>query len=110
MDSEIVVITWQEYHRIIVDLLLVCFIFAKFNTVLKNVEKGEYLIKTEKKCFAIFEQNSGTSRVLCCAYFVRTELMLAILAIFCLMPLDSYRVSSMFLYLYDIRMLSFETL
>lgn len=38
-----VVITWQEYHRIIVDLLLVCFIFSKFNTVLKNVEKGEYL-------------------------------------------------------------------
>lgn len=43
MDSEMVVITWQEYHRIIVDLLLVCFIFSKFNTVLKNVEKGEYL-------------------------------------------------------------------
>lgn len=38
-----VVITWQEYHRIIVDLLWVCFIFSKFNTVLKNVEKGEYL-------------------------------------------------------------------
>lgn len=65
MDSEMVVITWQEYHRIIVDLLLVGFIFAKFNTVLKNVEKGKYLKLKINKCFDIFEQNSGTFIVFC---------------------------------------------
>lgn len=42
MDSEMFVITWQKYHGIIVDLLLVCFVFTKFNTVLKNIEKEEY--------------------------------------------------------------------
>lgn len=86
-----VVITWQEYHRIIVDLLLECFIFAKFNTVLKNVEKGEYL---KLKINVLLSLNKILVLLILC-YFVKTELMLAILAMFCLMPLHSYRVSSM---------------
>lgn len=44
MDSEtFIIITWQAYHGIIVALLLVCFVFIKFYTMLKNVVKEEYL-------------------------------------------------------------------
>ena len=38
-----IIITWQAYHGIIVALLLVCFIFTKFYTTLKNVVKEDNL-------------------------------------------------------------------
>lgn len=79
-------------------LALRLFLFTKFNTVLKNVPKEEYL--KQIKCFATFEQNPTTSRWYCVLFlFSRPSLMLAISAVSCQVPLQRCcRVSSMFLY------------
>ena len=70
MDSKLLVITWQEYQGITVDLLLVCFCIHKVQHNVEQLSEGR-IIKTEIKCFAALEQNPGTSRLLHFVYFSR---------------------------------------